>query len=267
MLKQLKKGSLSCVGTGIILGAHLSPIVQNTIQQADVVFTASSDGIFEQWLLEIHSNVISLQQFYSEGKSRKITYQEIVEAILHEVRLEKAVVVVFYGHPGVFVNPSHKAIAIAQQEGYTAQMLPAISAEDCLYADLGIDPGKFGCQHYEASQFMFYKRNIDNSAYLILWQIAVAGDKSHSSFTPNANNLEILTDLLLTHYPPLHEVIIYESNTNILDSPKKLKLTLNELPGALLTGKSTLVIPPSKKMVKNEIVHKKLTKSNPMTLI
>ncbi len=54
-------------------------------------------------------------------------------------------------------------------------MEPGISAEDCLYADLGLDPGTYGCQHYEASNLMFYQRTIDTAAYLILWQPGVAG--------------------------------------------------------------------------------------------
>jgi hypothetical protein len=33
-------------------------------------------------------------------------------------------------------------------------MLPGISAEDCLFADLGIDPGIYGCQSYEATDFL-----------------------------------------------------------------------------------------------------------------
>lgn len=65
--------------------------------------------------------------------------------MLQEVRLGKKVVGVFYGHPGVFVSPSHRAISIARFEGYEAKMLPAVSAEDSLYADLGIDPSRPGC--------------------------------------------------------------------------------------------------------------------------
>jgi len=30
-------------------------------------------------------------------------------------------------------------------------MLPGISAEDCLFADIGVDPGIYGCQSFEAT--------------------------------------------------------------------------------------------------------------------
>jgi precorrin-2 methylase len=50
----------------------------------------------------------------------------------------------FYGHPGVFVYASHQSIRLARAEGFEAQMLPGISAEDCVFADLGIDPENMG---------------------------------------------------------------------------------------------------------------------------
>lgn len=120
---------------------------------------------------------------YREGKSRSETYQQMVEAMLSEVRAGKRVCGAFYGHPGVFALPTHRAIQIARREGFSAHMEPGVSAEDCLYADLGIDPGKYGCQHYEASQFMLYRRRIDTSAYLVLWQVGVAGDQSFARFS------------------------------------------------------------------------------------
>ena len=54
----------------------------------------------------------------------------------------------------VFVQPSHESIAIARLEGFSARMLPGISAEDCLFADIGLDPGKDGCQSFEATDFL-----------------------------------------------------------------------------------------------------------------
>ena len=56
--------------------------------------------------------------------------------------------------------------------------MPGISAEDCFYADMGVDPGNEGSQHFEVIQFMFYKRKVDPSAYLILRQVGIAVDVS-----------------------------------------------------------------------------------------
>lgn len=247
-----KTGSMVCVGTGMMLGAHISPRSRSHIEQADVVFAAVSDPVVELWLQAMNKDVRSLQNYYCEGKSRHETYREMVEAMLVEVRLGKRVCGAFYGHPGVFALAPHKVIEQARIEGFDAHMEPGISAEDCLYADLGIDPGRFGCQHYEASQFMFYRRQIDPSAYLILWQVGIAGDRSLSRYSTGSAYKQLLVELLAEHYPADHEVIIYEAATLPISKPRVEKLALSELMGTELHLQSTMVLPPCQAMLRNE---------------
>lgn len=123
-----KQGSLVCVGVGMTLGAHISPRSRSHIEQSDVVFAAVSDPLVEMWLQQMHPDVRSLQPFYTEGKSRQVTYLQMVDAILTEVRAGKRVCGAFYGHPGVFAWAPHKSIAEARAEGYSAHMEPGISA-------------------------------------------------------------------------------------------------------------------------------------------
>jgi hypothetical protein len=244
----VKKGGLACVGLGMTLGAHLAPRSRNYIQQADVVFIAVSDPLVELWVQDMHADVRSLQPFYREGKPRSETYRQMVEAMLAEVRAGQRVCGAFYGHPGVFALVPHRAIAQARAEGFEAVMEAAVSAEDCLYADLSIDPGTFGCQHYEASQFMFYQRRIDPSAYLILWQVGVAGDRTLSRFSTGAAHRQLLVELLAQDYPPDHEVIAYEAATLPVASPRMERILLSDLTTTRLTQETTLVIPPARPM-------------------
>ena len=109
-----KQGSLACVGLGMTLGAHLGPRSRNHIEQADVVFVAVSDPLVELWVQEMHPDVRSLQPYYREGKPRTETYREMVEAMLAEVRAGRRVCGAFYGHPGVFAQAPHRAIAQVQ---------------------------------------------------------------------------------------------------------------------------------------------------------
>ncbi|MCG9697715.1 SAM-dependent methyltransferase [Shewanella sp. Isolate11] len=253
-------GSLACVGIGMTLGAHISPLARSYIEQADIVFSGVSNGIVELWLREMHNDVRSLQIYYSEGKSRHITYREMVEAILTEVRQGKKVVGAFYGHPGVFAHAPHKSIELAQAEGFEAVMVPGISAEDCLIADLGIDPGQFGCQQFETSQFMFYQRRFDPSCYLILWQIGLAGDKTMTRFSTGKAHRQLLIELLAETYPLNHQVILYEAAVLPIDKVRKQKLKLSELADAEIFMHTTLVIPPSEKMQPNQLLLEKLAK-------
>jgi precorrin-6B methylase 1 len=242
------KGSLACVGIGITLGSHISPLARSHIEQADVVFMGVSDGVVELWLERMNKNARSLQPYYGEGKSRLDTYQEMVDVMMAEVRAGKRVCGVFYGHPGVFAWAPHKAIEIARREGYPAHMEPGISSEDCLYADVGIDPATYGCQHFETSQFMLYRRCIDPSAWLILWQVGLAGDKTNRRFTTGPAYRQVLVDILTRHYPLDHQVILYQAATLPIQSPRIERLALEALPQAQVGMSHTLAIPPARVM-------------------
>lgn len=246
------QGALVCVGVGMTMGAHLAPRARAHIEQADVVFSAMSDPLVELWVDGMNPDVRSLQPFYAEGKPRRETYREMVEAIMEEVRKGKRVCGAFYGHPGVFAQVPHTAVAQARMEGFDARMEAAVSAEDCLYADLGIDPGTFGCQHYEASQFMFYRRRVDPSAYLVLWQIGVAGDLTTGRLSTGEHARQLLLDLLLADYPPTHEIIAYEAATLPISGPQIERMPLSALPTALFSTAATLVIPPAIPLQANE---------------
>jgi hypothetical protein len=174
------------------------------------------------------------------------------------VRAGKQVCGAFYGHPGVFAGVPHKAIEMARREGYRAHMEPGVSAEDCLYADLDIDPGQYGCQHYEASQYMFYRRNIDTSAYLILWQVGVAGDQSLTRFSTGAAYRRVLVDVLTRDFDADHEVILYTAATLPLHQPRIERLPLRALPSADIDMHATLVIPPARPLEPDLQVRKRL---------
>jgi RimJ/RimL family protein N-acetyltransferase/precorrin-6B methylase 1 len=251
-------GSLVCVGVGMTLGSHLTPLSRSYIEEADVVFAATSDGVVELWLARMNSDVRSLQSFYREGKSRADSYREMVAAMLAEVRAGKRVCGAFYGHPGVFAGVPHDAIEVARREGYDARMEPGVSAEDCLYADLGIDPGRYGCQHFEASQLMLYRRRIDPSAYLVLWQVGVAGDRSLSRFATGAEYRQVLVDVLMRDYEPGHEAIVYKVATLPTQQPRIERTTIAQLPAIDIDMHATVVIPPAVALQPDEQVRERL---------
>lgn len=240
------RGQLACVGLGMMLGAHLTPRARGWIEAADQVFVAASDALLEQWVATINPRLVSLQDCYAEGKPRQQTYREMVERMLTSVREGKRVVAAFYGHPGVFAQVPHAAVAQARAEGFEAVMDPGISAEDCLYADLGLDPGTVGCAHFEASQLLFYRRVIDTSAWLVLWQIGVAGDRTYGIRSSSVEQRQRLVDRLLRDYAPGHPVTIYEAATLPIGTPRIETLPLHDLAHAALHMHSTLVVPPAR---------------------
>jgi hypothetical protein len=137
-------------------------------------------------------------------------------------------------------------------------MEPGVSAEDCLYADLGIDPGKYGCQHYEASQLMFYRRSVDTSAYLILWQVAVAGDRSFAKFSTGPAYRQVLLDVLAREYPLDHKCFIYTAAVLPTQKPRIECIALQALPHTPIDLHATLVIPPATDLLPDPMIRKRL---------
>ncbi len=255
-----KSGSLVCVGLGMMLGAHLTPSSRSHIEQADIIFSSGNSGFIDVWLKTINSNVISLQECYQQGKSRRQSYQEMTELLLTAVRQEKKVVAAFYGHPGVFVSPSHQAIKQAQVEGYFAKMEPGISAEDCLVADCGLDPGSLGWACFEATQFLRFERRIDTSAYLVLWQVGVVGDSTLTQFSTSPSYRALLVEVLTEHYPQNHPIILYQAPRLAIEKTRIDKMPLIDFINAEVNQCTTMIITPANKLKVNKIMTDKLQK-------
>jgi uncharacterized protein YabN with tetrapyrrole methylase and pyrophosphatase domain len=235
-------GSLTVIGTGI-RPQQLTPESRQALLEADDVLYLTAEPGGGSWLEQLHSNARSLEDCYVEGAARRTAYEAMVEALLEPVRRGRNVCGAFYGHPGIFVTPSHEAVRQARAEGFPARMLPAVSAEDCLYSDLGIDPGLSGRQSYEATKFLEERRPIDVQAYLILWQISVVGERRAVS-SPRDEGLAELTEALLAHYPPEHEVVVYEASPYPTVNPIVERVPLAGLAEAEVTPMATLVVPP-----------------------
>jgi hypothetical protein len=106
---------------------------------------------------------------------------------------------------------------------------------------------------------MFYRRRIDTSAYLIVWQIGVAGDQSLARFSTGAAHRQVLVDVLARDYPLDHEVVIYEAPTLPMHRARVERLTLRELVDAEVHMHSTLVVPPATTLQADDRTRQRLT--------
>jgi len=191
------------------------------------------------WLDALNPNARSLSALYRTGIPRRQIYAEMVTEILAAVRRGRRVCAAFYGHPGIFVTPSHESVRQARAEGYPARMLPAISAESCLIADLGVDPGERGWQSYEATRFLLHGHRHDTTAAVVLWQVDAIG-KLDWNLAPEPRCLHVLGARLGELYPPDHEVVFYRASLYPIAEPLIIRVPiasiaeLDAAPGATL---------------------------------
>lgn len=242
-----KKGSLIIVGTGIRTVGQMTIEALAWLEAADTVLYVVGDPIAEATIRRLNPNAAeSMSDYYEEGQSRMNAYERMIERILRSVRAGETTVGAFYGHPGVFAYPSHESIRRARAEGYSAKMLPGISAEDCLFADLGVDPAVGGCQSYEATDFMLNGPIIDPSSQLILWQVGTLGDWTYHRYQYDTRSKPMLVQRLAQFYPLDHVITVYEAPMFPGTEPIIEQIPLYALSYFEVSAAKTLYVPPAR---------------------
>lgn len=236
-------GSLTVVGTGIRALGQLSVESLAIMASAEALFHVIGEPVQEEIVRLINPAAQTLTDFYVDGMDRSATYEAMVHTILEAVVSGKRTVAAFYGHPGVFTYPTHESVRRVRRAGYPARMVPAVSAEDCLFADLGIDPGE-GCQSYEASDFLVNGRVVDVRSHLVLWQAGALGNRTYESTGYDLRMLPALVARLAAIYGAGHPLTLYEAPFDPGGGPRVLRMPIAHLDGSQLTLASTLHVPP-----------------------
>lgn len=254
-------GSLVVVGTGISGVNQTTLEAVEAIERADKLFFIANDVLSEAWLKSRNPSAESLAAFYGAEKLREQSYAEMAVAVIRAVHRGERVCVAVYGHPGMFVQFTHAAIRILRRDGYSASMLPGISAQDCLIADLAVNPGDYGLQAFEATDFLLRRRAFDPRSELLLWQVGVMGEPGMTVSEKRQHSwLQELLVRLERHYPRNHEVTVYEAATSVNRSPRVVKLPLAELVRAPLTPTCTLYVPPLEQRPESLALRKRLNR-------
>lgn len=252
--------TLIIVGSGIKFMSHLTTEAKASIENSDKVLYLVNDPLMQEWIKTTNSSSESLDTLYANNASRNDNYRSISEYIIENLKKHKTLCVVVYGHPTVFVQPTLYAAESAKKEGFNVVIMPGISAEDCLFADLLIDPGSSGCQSYEATDFLLYQRNFDPCSHLILWQPYVIGVLRVVDQHDPVAGLNLLVDYLSHKYTLDHQVIVYEAAQYPTFKPRILNTKLKQLPHSNITRLSTLYIPPIEKCLPNQDMLAKIKK-------
>jgi uroporphyrin-III C-methyltransferase len=245
MLPGAKRGSLVIVGAGINGPAQTTLEAVECVRWADAVFYVVPDPTTAYWIKSLNSTATTLDDLYAPGKNRVITYRQMAARIADAAISGKNVCAVFYGHPGILVNASHWAIKRVRRAGLPAKMAPGISAEACLLADLGVNPGDNGLQSYEATDFLASRRRIDPTANLVLWQAGVLGEPDfRQGMRARPDRLGMLAASLARWYPLTHKVTVYQAATFPANPPSIRRIPLSRLARSRILPGATLFIAP-----------------------
>ena len=236
-------GSLTVVGTGIRAINQLTLEAVAHIHQAESLLHVIGDPFQEAVLSAINPAAETLTIYYGDDTDRGDTYENMVQHILGEVVAGKRTVAAFYGHPGVFVYPTHESVRRARAAGYPSRMLPGVSAEDCLVADLGIDPGD-GFHAFEATDFLYRRAPIDPTVHLVIWQVGALGNGAGGGAGYDPGMVAQLARKIGGRYGPAHPITIYEAPFDPTGSPTITRIPVAHLARTPMGLASTLYVPP-----------------------
>lgn len=236
---------LTLVGTGYGVAGQVTPEARSAIEAADRLLFLATDPATAAWLRSLRPEAVSLHDCYRPGERGVDASLAMVERILAPLAAGHTVCAAFSGHPSIAMHTAHEAARRARERGAPVRILAGISFEDCLVADLGVDPGKTGRALYEATDFLVRPRPVDTGAALVLLQVGALGEDVYRTGTaPCRERLALLQEALERHYPGEHEVVLYETAQLPVAEPSVVRLPLRDLAAGPVRVTSTLYVPP-----------------------
>jgi len=233
---------LVVAGSGIQYLSHLTHETKINIQDASLVLFLVNEPMIKDWILKNSQASEDLDSLYRSSEDRNTVYTAIENYILSALNNIDNLCVVFYGHPCMCAKPALNAAKRASKKGIKVKVLPAISAEACLYADLHINPLEHGLYSLEASTLLNKQKLIDTSTNLLIWQVSHINQTGHYK-KPNIIGIQSLQSYLMNYYPESKQCIIYEASLYSHFLPAIQSLPLNNIEKAVYSPLSSLFIP------------------------
>jgi len=240
---------LALIGSGIKTISHLTIEAQSYIKAAQCVLYLVNEPVLEQWLKQYTQQCVSLEPVYFAHTQRNDAYRHIADEVLSYFETYDIIALVIYGHPTVFAAPGLYAIEKAKALNMETVILPGISAEDCLFADLAIDPSEHGCLSIDATPFIFFDDPINPFVDLVLWQVGMVGCLRSVKHLNIEQGFHLLKQKLLATYAESHLIILYEASLYPALPPKITHCPLSDLAIEMLTTITTLYIPAKKRQI------------------
>jgi len=235
---------LSIVGLGYNVSGQVTPETRNVMIGADRLVYLVTDSAMAAWVRSLHPDTTSLHDCYQAGVSGMEASNAMVERIVEPLFEGLTVCAAFSGNPAIAMHTTHEALRRARERGISSRMFPAVSFEDCLIADLGVDPGQLGRMMYEATDFVLHPRPLDVTSALVLLQVGAIGERMYREGAgSNRTGVRLLQEVLERTYPGDHEVTLYRMAQLPIADASVQRVPLSRLAESEVHVNSTLYVP------------------------
>jgi len=238
---------ITIVGLGILGIQQLTAETERALGRCNEVLFVDT-GIATRAYLERHCPRVTdlYAESYAVGGARLDAYRHMAARTVEAALDHSPVVFAMSGHPLVYAYAPPLIVDLANLLALTVRVLPGISAMDCLFAELVLDPCTDGLQMYEATDLVLKRRPLQPDVPALIWQVGNLETRLHTDRRSRPERFHRFRDHLLRFYPPQHLITAYFATPFPLMPSTVLQFPLVEIAdqaGTLHHG-VTLYLPP-----------------------
>jgi precorrin-3B methylase len=239
---------LYLVGLGIHGAAQVTRETEAILRRCTRVYYAHADPTVADYSAELGPRVVNVARYYADARSFRRTYEAIAAVVTRSAAKWPPVALATYGHPLVYVSVANWLLERLPRRGLRVKALPAVSALDCLFVDLRLNPADAGLQMYDANDLLLKRRPLQPDVPCLIWQPGIVESTYDAKGWSRPQRFHRLRDYLLGFYAKTHEVIVAVSaNVSSRRAPRLKRVGLGRLETACreLDLGGTLFIPPT----------------------
>ena len=194
------------VGLGVLNVDHLTRETERVIRRSNEVLYVDTGIATRAFLEGLCPRVTSLfETSYEEQGPRLNAYHHMAARVLDAALDHAPVTFAMHGHPVVGAYAPFLIRDMARLLDLEVLVLPGVSAMDCLFAELMVDPCVAGMQMYEATDLLLRRRPLQADIPALIWQIGCVETRLHTTRVSKPERFERLRSHLLRFYPPEHQ--------------------------------------------------------------
>ena len=235
------------VGLGVLNVDHITRETEGVIRRSNEVLYVDTGVATRTYLKTLCSRVTSLfETSYEEDGHRLNAYHRMAARVLDAAMDHPPVAFAMHGHPIVGAYAPFLIRDMARLLGLEVLVLPGVSAMDCLFAELMVDPCVAGMQMYEATDLLLRRRPLQPDVPALIWQIGCVETRLHTTRASRPKRFERLRSHLLRFYPPEHQATAAYSTPHPLMPSTVHRFVLRDICdyAHLLHAGFTLYVPP-----------------------
>ena len=236
------------VGLGVLNVDHVTRETEAVLRRSNEVLYVDTGVATGTYLEGLCPRVTPLYETsYADDAPRLDAYARMAARVVDAAMDHPPVTFAMQGHPIVGVYAPFLIRDLAGLLDLEVRVLPGISAMDCLFAELMVDPCVGGMQMYEATDLLLRRRPLQSDVPLFVWQIGCVETRLHTTRVSRPERFIRLRAHLLRFYPPQHQVTAAYSTPHPLMPSTIHRFALADICAYahLLHPGFTLFVPPT----------------------